>query len=146
MSNLDTFRYHKKRVTIMPGLRKCVICGNEFKSIHGKTACCEQCFIQRRKLQNQEGNRRRYAKESNIPYDKVCPVCGKVFESVKRKYCSEQCSQKARQEQVRENSKQYYEQHRDFIIEKNKIRNAQIRKNRKNRKYSAMLDQSEKEA
>lgn len=128
----------------MPRLRKCVICGNEFKSIHGKTTCCEQCFIQRRKLQDQEGNRRRYAKESNIPYDKVCPVCGKIFESLKRKYCSEQCSQKARQEQVRENSKQYYEQHRDFIIEKNKIRNAQIRKNRKNREYSAMLDQSEK--
>lgn len=58
------------------------------------------------------GNFRRYNKLSNTPIDKVCPVCGNNFQGLREIYCSPECSRRARERAVKENSKQYYQDHK----------------------------------
>lgn len=50
--------------------------------------------------------------ESNTPIDKVCPVCGNNFQGLREIYCSPECSRRARERAVKENSKQYYLDHK----------------------------------
>lgn len=51
-----------------------------------------------------------------------CPICGKKFETLRRTYCSEECSKKAHKIYVKENSDRYYKDHREEIIDKVKER------------------------
>jgi predicted nucleic acid-binding Zn ribbon protein len=106
----------------MPRIRKCIICDKEFISYHGTNVCSEQCKIEKKKRQDENSNKRRYNKESNTPIIKICPICGKKFETLRRTYCSEECSKKAHKIYVKEISDQYYKDHREEIINKVKER------------------------
>jgi hypothetical protein len=117
----------------MPRVRKCDICEVEFMSYHGIKTCSDQCRAEKRKQQNEKGNKRRYHKESNIPYDKICPICGKSFESLRKKYCSDQCAKKARTIYVKENSDQYYKDHKEDII--CKVKASKKNKRERDHKY-----------
>lgn len=48
---------------------------------------------------------------------------GEKFETLRRTYCSEECSEKAHKIHVKEISDQYYKDHREEIIDKVKERN-----------------------
>lgn len=98
----------------MPRIRKCTICGRQFLSVNGIEVCSEECRQERKKRQDREGNFRRYNKLSNTPIDKTCPTCGKSFQGLRKVYCSPECSQKAKRRALKENSKQYYETHKDL--------------------------------
>lgn len=102
----------------MPRIRICTVCGAEFTSRNGKEVCSESCGLERKKEQNRKGNKRRYAKESNTPFDRVCPICGRKFESVRSIYYPEECAKIARKRQVKENSDEYYKEHREEILKK----------------------------
>lgn len=47
---------------------------------------------------------------------------GEKFETLRRTYCSEECSEKAHKIHVKEISDQYYKDHREEIIDKVKER------------------------
>lgn len=96
----------------MPRIRKCTVCGREFLSVNGIQICGEECRQERKKQQDKAGNFRRYNKLSNTPIDKVCPVCGNNFQGLREIYCSPECSRRARERAVKENSKQYYLDHK----------------------------------
>lgn len=96
----------------MPRIRKCSICGREFLSVNGVQVCSEECRQERKKRQDSFVNFRRYNKLSNTPIDKICPVCGNNFQGLREIYCSPECSRRARERAVKENSKQYYQDHK----------------------------------
>ena len=96
----------------MPRTRKCTVCGQEFLSANGVEVCSEQCRIERKKEQDKKGNYRRYHGFSKEPFDKICPVCGKRFEGLREKYCSKECSSKAKRKAVKELSDRYYLEHK----------------------------------
>ena len=48
----------------------------------------------------------------------MCPICGKQFKALRRKYCTDQCAEKARIVYVKENSREYYIAHKEDIISK----------------------------
>lgn len=58
-----------------------------------------------------------------MPRIRNCVICGKKFETLRRIYCSEECSKKAHKIYVKEISEQYYKDHREKIIDKVKERN-----------------------
>lgn len=93
----------------------CKVCGNKFLSINGNECCSDICRMEWKKMQDAKGNYRRYNKLSNVPEQKVCIQCGKIFESVRRKYCSDECSELARKQIIRENNKRYYENNKNKI-------------------------------
>ena len=103
----------------MPRIRKCTICGCEFLSYHGIEVCSDQCRIERKHRQDEKGNIRRKKHMSNSPYKKVCPICGAYFESLNNKYCSQECSNTARINSTKINSRIYYLSHTEFV--KNKV-------------------------
>lgn len=104
----------------MPRIRKCSICGTEFLSCNGVEVCSEECRMERKRRQNMQGNERRYTRESNVPFERECPVCGKKFETIRNVYCSEACAAKAKKKQVKEMSDLYYKENRDKILKKAK--------------------------
>lgn len=108
----------------MPRIRKCTICGKSFTSYNGKTVCCDICKEIRTKEANTKANKRRYLHQSNVPELKICPICGKGFMTVKNIYCSSICSNEARKINIRENNVNYYNEHRNLIIERVKLKKA----------------------
>lgn len=50
---------------------------------------------------------------------KICPICGAYFESLNNKYCSQECSNTARINNTKINSRIYYLSHTEFV--KNKV-------------------------
>lgn len=104
----------------MPKIKKCSVCGKEFLSKYGAEICSEECKQIRKKEQDRKGNLRRYSGESSVPFEKVCPECGKEFETLRNVYCSKECAGKARKRNVKEENVRYYKEHRDEIIRKAK--------------------------
>lgn len=104
----------------MSKMKKCTVCGKIFLSHNGIEVCSTTCAIERKHRQNIEGNQRRRCGLSNSNFEKICPICGKVFETIHSKYCSEKCSSIARNKNISENNKEYYNLHRSSIIEKSK--------------------------
>lgn len=96
----------------MPKLRICTVCGSEFMSHNGTEVCSEKCRMERKREQDRRGNERRYSKQANTPFDRICPACGKNFESLRTKYCSTKCAEQAKKEHVKENSDRYYTEHK----------------------------------
>ena len=47
-----------------------------------------------------------------MPRIKRCSVCGNNFQGLREIYCSPECSRRARERAVKENSKQYYLDHK----------------------------------
>lgn len=99
----------------MPRLKNCTICGREFLSHRGLEVCSEECKDLRRQKNNAKANSRRYHKE---PFIKECPMCGKVFETVRRKYCSKECSEKSRKLSSHITYQNFYKEHREEVIKR----------------------------
>lgn len=89
-------------------IRKCTVCGQEFESHNGKEVCSKECEIERRHKYEKEANYRRRKGLSCTPISYTCLVCGKQFEGLRQKYCSEECRKMGRKEHVNENNKRYY--------------------------------------
>ena len=105
----------------MPKMKKCTVCGKIFLSHNGiEEVCSTKCAIERKHRQDEKGNERRRYGLSKSNFEKICPICGKVFETIHSKYCSEKCSAIDRNKNISENNKQYYNLHRSSIIEKSK--------------------------
>lgn len=79
-------------------------------SERGVEVCSEKCRLERKRIQDKESDYRRYHKESNTPKIYTCRYCGKEFEGLAHRYCSDTCRELARKEQVKENNKLYYEE------------------------------------
>lgn len=109
-----------KRVMKMPKMKKCTVCNKMFLSYNGIEVCSTTCAIERKHRQDEKGNERRRYGLSNSNFEKICPICGKAFETIHSKYCSEKCSAIARNKNISENNKEYYDLHRSSIIEKSK--------------------------
>lgn len=78
-------------------------------SERGIEVCSEECRMERKKRNDKNSNERRKKGESNIPITYTCLVCGKEFEGLAQRYCSDTCREKARKEQVKENNRIHYE-------------------------------------
>jgi len=104
----------------MPKMKKCTVCGKIFLSHNGIEVCSTTCAIERKHRQDEKGNERRRYGLSNSNFEKICPICGKAFETIHSKYCSEKCSVITRNKNISENNKEYYNLHRSSIIEKSK--------------------------
>lgn len=89
-------------------IRKCTICGQEFESYNGREVCSDKCLMERKKKYEKVSNYRRYHGLSCEPMHYTCQICGKEFEGLREKYCSDECREIARKVQVRENNKMYY--------------------------------------
>lgn len=89
-------------------IRKCTVCGQEFESHNGKEVCSDKCFAERKKKYDKTSNYRRYHGLSCVPIHYVCKNCGKDFEGLRQKYCSEACRETARKNHVNENNKAYF--------------------------------------
>ena len=94
----------------MKKLRECTVCGRQFLSERGIEVCSEECRLERKRRQDKKSNERRKNGESNVPITYTCQVCGKDFEGLARKYCSDECRTIARKMKIKENNKLYYEQ------------------------------------
>jgi endogenous inhibitor of DNA gyrase (YacG/DUF329 family) len=84
--------YHKANPREIPPERKCICCGNEFRSDswHGGDYCSRECYL-RTMAQTRE----------NV----VCAWCGEAFSALKnlnRKYCSIHCYTAARHQPERQ--------------------------------------------
>ena len=102
----------------MPKIRECIVCGKRFLSEHGRNACSDICREEKIKKQNQKGNYRRYNDLVGIPETRICQNCGKNFESkTYTKYCSDECREESKRKIVKENSREFYIQNREHVIE-----------------------------
>ena len=81
--SVNLFYAKQGRYKSMPRLRKCCICGAEFLSHNGNTCCSDKCRIERKREQDKRGNYRRYHRLSGIPENKICPVCGNTFYTIR---------------------------------------------------------------
>ena len=88
--------------------KKCTVCGRVFESHYGTEVCSETCRIERKRIYDMNSNARRKNHESDIPVTKVCPVCGKEFDTFRNKYCSKDCSEFARKKNIRIYNRDYY--------------------------------------
>lgn len=104
----------------MPKMKKCTICNKIFLSRNGIEVCSAACAAERKHRQDTAGNERRQAQLSNQKISRICPVCGKAFMSVYRKYCCSECAGIARRKNLAENSREYYAQNRNTIIQRAK--------------------------
>ena len=90
-------------------IRVCTICGTEFESRNGNQVCSEVCRLERKKIQDMKGNRRRREGISNSPETIKCPICGKNFEALpNRIYCSKECYLESKRKMDKENFEIYY--------------------------------------
>ncbi|MBU5333607.1 C2H2-type zinc finger protein [Anaerocolumna aminovalerica] len=99
-------------------IRNCTICNQEFESKNGRLVCSDECAYIRKQKHNREANYRRYNGLSNTLEDRVCPVCGKRFQSLRRKYCTDECSHIGRTLIRKENFEEYYKVNREDIIKR----------------------------
>lgn len=116
----------------MPKIKICTVCGSEFVSHNGTEVCSESCRLERKREQDRKGNKRRYAKESNTPFNRVCPICGREFESLKNFYCSAECTGKARKQNIKENNMAYYRENRERILANAKNKNERKKEGKRN--------------
>lgn len=108
----------------MPKMKKCTICGKSFLSCNGVEVCSAACAAERKHRQDTAGNERRRAQLSNQKVNRICPVCGRNFMSVYRKYCCPECAEIARRKNSAENNREYYVQNRDTVIQRVKATRA----------------------
>lgn len=108
----------------MPKMKKCTICGKNFLSRNGVEVCSAACAAERKRRQNTAGNERRRLQLSNQKTSRICPVCGKTFMSVYRKYYCSECAEIARRKNSAENNREYYAQNRDAVIQRVKATRA----------------------
>lgn len=83
----------------------CFVCGASFVPKRKTQVCCSpECQRIRVQRMNAQNNRDRYRRAHGIDgaSAKVCPVCGKAFESNHsgRKYCSDACAYEAHLQMV----------------------------------------------
>lgn len=90
-------------------IKKCTVCGQEFESYNGREVCSDECFQKRKHEMEREANYRRRKGLSCTPITYTCPECGKEFEGLREKYCSDECRKIARERIMHENNKWYYE-------------------------------------
>lgn len=93
--------------------KKCTICGSLFESHYGTEVCSESCRLERKRIYDANSNARRKNHESNIPVTKVCPVCGKEFETFRNKYCSKECAEIVKKKNLHLYNKYYYKTRRE---------------------------------
>lgn len=108
----------------MPKMKKCTICGKNFLSRNGVEVCSAACAAERKRRQNTAGNERRRLQLSNQKTSRICPVCGKTFMSVYRKYCRSECAGIARRKNLAIYNREYYAQNRDTVIQRVKATRA----------------------
>lgn len=90
-------------------IKKCTVCGKEFESHSGIEVCSEKCFVERRRKWEKMSNDRRREERLNDPITYTCKNCGKQFDGMRQKYCSEECKKIARKNHVKENNRVHYE-------------------------------------
>ena len=89
--------------------KKCTICGNIFESHYGREVCSEVCRLERKRIQDTNSNVRRRDRKSGTFIEKICPICGEKFETLRNKYCSQKCAKIARKKNLHIYNKHYYE-------------------------------------
>lgn len=72
--------------------RKCAFCGKIFQPSRSSHICCSRSCSNG--LHNRIRNEKRHLSFKPIVYSKVCPCCGKTFETTTflRKACSDECA------------------------------------------------------
>jgi len=90
-------------------LKKCTICGTEFMSSYGREVCGDNCFAERQKQYYTDTALRRKNGIAGKPRILKCLYCEKNFEGLGRKYCTDECSNTARQIQRNKIAKEYYD-------------------------------------
>lgn len=110
-------------------IRVCTICGAEFESRNGNQVCSEPCRLERKRLQDAKGNKRRKEGTSNSLEVKQCPICGKDFDALpNRIYCSKECYWKSKNAADKENFKGYYADSEWRRIHTEKVKKAKSKK------------------
>jgi hypothetical protein len=109
-------------------IKKCTVCGVEFLSTRGIEVCGDSCFAERKKKYYAETATRRKAGTVGNPIISKCLYCGKAFNGLGRKYCTDECSNNARQIQRNKIFKEHYE---DARWRDKHIENVKERKKRK---------------
>lgn len=95
-------------------IRKCTVCGREFESYNGREVCSESCFLERKRKWEKETRSRKKHNQLNSPITYICPICGKQFEGMRQKYCSNECRAIGRKQHVDENNKKYRKMKKDI--------------------------------
>lgn len=88
-------------------IRKCTVCGREFESHNGREVCSESCFLERKRKWEKETRKRKKCNQLNDPITYTCAICGRQFDGMRQKYCSDECRAIGRKQHVDENNKYY---------------------------------------
>ena len=91
-------------------MKKCVICGKEFKpKLKTQITCSEECRQERVRQTSREYMRRKASTKQSPVYERRCEECGKLFTTTLKNKVA--CSYECQTERTRRKSREWHREH-----------------------------------